>query len=63
MKSKWTTFKLALVTILVASSLLSQPSRANADPNCDDPNAFFACVDLGFGVHNCYTTFCIATKG
>jgi hypothetical protein len=62
MKSKWTTFKLALVTILLTSSFLSQPSRADVDPNCDDPTAFAACMDLGFGAHTCYQMFCKAVK-
>jgi len=61
MKSKLTPFKLALAAVLLASSLFSLPARADVDPNCDDPNAFFACLDLGFGAHNCYQTFCKAT--
>ena len=64
MESKMTRFKLALVMVLLASvlagsSLFGQPARAvEDDPNCDDPDGFAACVRLGFGVHNCYDTFC-----
>jgi hypothetical protein len=56
--------RLLILSILLFMVVLSQPKPAFAaeDPNCADPDGFFACVHLGFGAHNCYDVFCKATK-